>query len=322
MDMNIALELANSLETVSINNLQNTPIARKLAELIMRYGETNLMWVDSLAQTMFLHTIQKPQDYHMEITPDILLRTETLREGLYPWVEKIRQKLFHQTEAPFRNYEEAVKWIRQYDIPSSPPDEQGISHSLEGFRRNVRIDYEEGTENDNIIFARINSPLEKIIYSCQKLTTKLEIGLDWNSLVFFVLADIRPFVSPIGIGATERYVELPSGKLMRYREVDIKIREDFNRSYFAWMYEEVRRMLKLTRKKPFTDKHVELYLLVSKKGGTPPKKGAVAFWTDIMNQWNCTHAKKHKYSTWKGLEIAYRRLNSRLELNESGNLEN
>jgi hypothetical protein len=71
------------------------------------------------------------------------------------------------------------------------------------------------------VFAKINSPLEKLIFASQKLRDALDIGLDWNSLVFYVLAGIRPFVPPIDLGMAELYVYLPSGRTVKYREAEI-----------------------------------------------------------------------------------------------------
>lgn len=56
-------------------------------------------------------------------------------------------------------------------------------------------------------------------------------------------------------------------------------------------------------------KHLELYRLVDKKEG-PPAKGVVAFWKEVMTEWNQGHSEDI-YTTWKGVKIAYDRLMNR-----------
>jgi len=80
-----------------------------------------------------------------------------------------------KAEPPFADYDSAVASVRRFDIPRSPVDERGQSHSLECFKRNIRIIGKDNEEDT--VYAHIGSPLEKIIFACQKLTRKLEIGL-------------------------------------------------------------------------------------------------------------------------------------------------
>jgi hypothetical protein len=161
------------------------------------------------------------------------------------------------------------------------------------------------------VCASTNSALEKLIFSSQKLADRLEIGLDWNSLVFYVLTDISPYVSPIEIGISTRYVTLPSGRTIKYREAEVKIREGFNLTYLQWLYEVLRKDLQLSRKKPLNVNHLQLYRLIKQKGKVPTGKGTVKYWENIMYSWNFIHPQ-NQYRTWKGIKIAYERLLEKL----------
>ena len=55
-----------------------------------------------------------------------------------------------KTEPPVADYDSAVAWVRRFDIPRSPVDERGQSHSLECFRRNIRI-IDKDNEEDTVV---------------------------------------------------------------------------------------------------------------------------------------------------------------------------
>ncbi len=149
---------------------------------------------------------------------------------------------------------------------------------------------------------------------------KIEIGLEWNSLVFYVLTEIPPFVPPIEIGIGSYSVMLPSGRYVEYREATVKIREGFDLTYLRWMYKRLRSEMGLGKKKGLTVKHLQLYRLVKQKGEIPRGKGTVAFWRSVLETWNKSNTE-NKYEGWKGVKIAYERINNKLSINRSNNIK-
>jgi len=232
-----------------------------------------------------------------------------LSEDLKPWAEKLRKKLFGVTEALFSDYNAAVDWIKQYNVLITwRIDDPSIGDS-EPYRRNIRFFENDGKVG--IVNARINSPLEKIIFASQKLVKELEIGLEYNSLVIYVLADIPPFVPIIDVGINNSLVRLPSGRYINYRQAEITIREGFNLTWLRWLYKVLREDMHLAKKKELNANHLQLYRLVQNKGGAPKGKGTLDFWKSAMDEWNIYHPK-NKYKTWKGIKMGYERIMSKV----------
>ncbi len=310
MEYEICLEVAQKLEVIKERHLQNTPVVKVLADLICRYGICDLPYLNKMAESLLTVGDSRIEEPSFQLTPESLLRTELLSEDLAPWVQSLRKKLFGKVEAPFKSYDSAAQWIIKHEAPMSP-SENNPSVRTGRARRNIRVYYDHSEHA--IVMARIGSPLEKIIFASQRLVKELEIGLDWNSLVFYVLANIPPFVPPIEVGISRYRVRLPSGREYEYREATVKIREGFNLTYLRWMYERIRQQLRLTKKKGFSANHLRLYRLVQQKGGAPKGKGTVTFWCSVMDEWNKSYPESKK--SWKGVKIAYERTVSKLMAN-------
>jgi hypothetical protein len=317
MEYELCLELARKLEIFKNRGLQDSPAVKNMADLMYRFGILDLEYLNKVAESLLAAGITEKEEPAIELTPESLLRNDLLSEDLKPWVEKLRKRLFGKVEAPFQSYDNAAQWIIKNEAPLSPW-KKGSSIRVGRARRNVRV-YDDCSEHA-IVMARIGSPLEKIIFACQKLVTRLEIGLEWNSLVFYVLANIPPFIPPIEMGVRSYFVRLPSGRELEYREATVTIREGFNRTCLSWMYDELRYSLQLTKKKSLSSSHLELYRLVQKNGGAPKGKGSVVFWSSIMNDWN-KFPKRNKYKTWKGVKICYERVISKLRPDHIGWLQ-
>ncbi len=318
MQYEICLEMASKLEVIKERHLQDSPIVKRLADLIHKYNVLDLEHLNELAQSLIVAGSGRKEEPSFELSPESLLRTELLSEDLAPWVRSLRKRLFGKVEAPFDSYDSAVNWVKEYDAEKKAVPTGPNSFSVSA-RRNIRYSEPDGT--DTIQFALINSPLEKIIFASQKLTKQLEIGLDWNSLVFYVLADIPPFIPPLKVNISSYRGSLPSGREVKYRKATVEIREGFNLAYLRWLYEVLRREMGLKKKKGFNARHLELYRLVKQRGGEPQAKGTiVSFWKSVMDEWNTSHTK-NRYESWKGVKKAYERVISKLKANTSEDMK-
>ena len=233
MDNETSLEIANNLESVKRYKLRDTPAAIGLAKLIQS-GFSELPYLNQLTESFLITNQGKDKtDKSLELTPENLMYRDMLGEDLRPWAETLRLKFFKQKNAPFQDYISATEWMKKFDVPAHAWKENPEFIASEKFRRNVAFWNSEGEKD--AVCARMNSTLEKLIFSSQKLADRLEIGLDWNSLVFYVLTDISPYVPPIEIGISTRVITLPSGRTIKYREAEVKVREGFNLTYLKWL---------------------------------------------------------------------------------------
>ncbi len=316
MEYETCLEVAQKLEVIKDRHLKNTPVVKTLADLMYKYNIVDLPYLSKIAESLLTAGITKKEGLTIELTPESLMYCDQLGEDLRPWFQKLRKKYFGVTEVPFTDYNTAVDWIKQYDVFETPWKDS-IMQS-QPFRSNIRFFGHDGEVV--IVHARINSPLEKIIFASRKLVKELEIGLEIDSLVFLVLADIPPFVPPVEVGLSAYIVRLPSGRRINYREAEITIREGFNLTWLRWLYKILREEMHLTKKKGLNANHLQLYGLVKNKGGAPKGKGTVDFWRSVMDEWNTTHPK-NKYKTWKGVKINYERTISKIKVNHIGWLQ-
>jgi hypothetical protein len=232
----------------------------------------------------------------LQLNPSQILNMELLNEDLEPWANFWRKKLFKSNQIPFENYSKAVRWIRKYDITRL---------NVEECKRNIIVVDDNGV--DDSVMVKIGSPIDRLIYASQKLTKKIEIGLDWISLVFYVLIDSRPYIPPVDVSVVGYYVLMPSGREILNKEARLVIRKNFSVNDLNWAYKTIRKSMGIRKKKVINFKHVQLYRLVQKKGGPPKKKGIVNFWEEVKNEWNRLYPNR-TYKTWKGLRIAYERL--------------
>ena len=145
----------------------------------------------------------------------------------------------------------------------------------------------------------------------RELIENIKIGLDGNSLVFFVLANLDPSIITSEIGVPWQRVKMPSGRRRMYREINIKIRGDIQLKDFYRLYGFIKKYWYLLKRKDFNVLHYELYSMVQQKGGAPTGKGTVAFWKSILDEWTKTH-DNNKFHHWKSAKRAYDRIYTKL----------
>jgi hypothetical protein len=74
---------------------------------------------------------------------------------------------------------------------------------------------------------------------------------------------------------------------------------------------------RVTKQREAKTKHLSLYRIVEKHGGPPrQRKGTVAFWRRVMDEYNKDNPLEGRYTTWKGVKRAYGLLMNRLEIKE------
>ncbi len=303
MEYKICLEQSKNLEVIKALKLQdNERIVNSLADFIFKfykYGLSDIPYINKLAENLLTGSINDDRRLVAELTPDTLMCNELLGEDLAPWAKTLRKKLFGKADVPFNSYRKTLNWIEAQDA----------SLTTCKFRR--RLTYLASRGKLTFMGVRINSPLEKLIFASQRLEHELQIGLDWNTLVFYVLRDILPSISPWEILIQPRIVELPSGRSMLHQQATIIVKGRTNYQDFVAIYSKIREGMRLTKKKELNINHLKLYRMVKRKGGAPRGKGTVRFWKAIQREWNDMHLET-QLKHWKSFQMTYNRMLGKL----------
>jgi hypothetical protein len=80
---------------------------------------------------------------------------------------------------------------------------------------------------------------------------------------------------------------------------------------FKDIHRELRKTLKIPKRKQFTARDQQLLDLVNRLGGEP-LRGKKAFWETVRQEWNKAVGRE-EYTTWRGLQMKYRRLQKKLD---------
>ena len=214
-------------------------------------------------------------------SPALLVNSDQLTEAIRPQVERARVKLFRKKAAPFPSQAKAEAWLRKQS--------------------------REKTEGKTRVLVRTG----KLLF-LEGITQKLaeETKFSGDSLTAYILSDIAP-VLPCARVKVETRIGFGIGLMGSWVSLELY---DLGLTWeqFYALYRYLRETLHLFRSKPLTERDRGLLTLASSLGGEPAKgdKGREtrkAFWGKALDAWNKKHSRS-KYTTWRGLEMAYRRL--------------
>lgn len=312
MDYQTCLELAQKLDAIQKNDLQDSPIVKQIAMLIQKDNVRDLATLNEIVETMY--TSQGSDDLsEIVLTPSVVVNNEFLAYLISDWVKEIRRAVFRSEQPPFKSYDEAAEWMqtqnavpREWVLGESPdklPPNESKRHK---FRVNVGFYNREG--HYDIICARINSKLEKVIRQAKRVRDYTH--LEHSSIVMHILAGTRPFLPPYEVGfPTEALTFHTDQGEVEYlgRQVLVTFNVEPNFDVLMSLYRYLREHLGIERTKSLRGKHMELYRLVAGRTGPRQGKGAVEFWRSVQEDWNKSHPDD-VYVTWKGVKIAYERL--------------
>ena len=304
MNYELSLELAEKLETVKKYKLKNSPVVESLANLICKHQVTDLKLLNEVAESLVSvnagDTENTIHSINQEISPQGLLDAEILTEGISTLVEEIRRDVFGEEEIPFPNRELALKWLGKY-----ARSDQDL---IDEVRKKKEISMEGETTYRVVIIEGMAFPSETppaIIYD-RTLEIANDTGINHPSLVMHVLTNTKIVCSEWDLKLNNTHYRLPSGVMTEIKGIEIKFRSTLSLEDMRQIYNEMRDHYKFKKCKALNAKHVLLYKLV-KERGLPDKKGKVAFWKRITEEWNRRYPEA-KYTTWKGVNMAYDRI--------------
>lgn len=342
MDYETCLEVVNLLETIKKSKLKDSPLAHTLAKFMCDMNLCDTKHLDNLAQAL-LASVKSPDDRMSELTADVLITSDFLADKIRPWVETVREELFHATKPPFATLIEAEQWMESQSKFPTKEDFTKIYKAqmaleelklYEGhpFRMNAimrSFSYLGTNGRYKIVYIREPAPQDWGVPQMREEASKyapfnwLEnetrimaraTGFTQLSLVQFVLVGTQPLLPRYVATGYGNYQALPSGEVMQPVRIDVEIRsKDLTFEELRRIYNDYRRILPLKKNKMLNRGHWEVYQLVGEMG-PPPGKGTVAYWESVRQRWNESHKgqKDRQYATWKGMQKAYDRIIQKL----------
>jgi hypothetical protein len=109
IDYQTAREVAARLEAFRGRDVDEYSfLIRPLSEFIYRNGFSNLPEINKLAEAILAGATYAPETPHTETKPSVT--AQFLADLIRPWIENIRQTLFHSKSAPFNSVGDTQAW--------------------------------------------------------------------------------------------------------------------------------------------------------------------------------------------------------------------
>jgi len=342
MNYGVSYEVISKLRTVKAHKLSEEQI-RLIASLALDMERLDLSKIDAMIEGLVSNHSErqvKPGD----LSPSVRLTGEFLGRQITPWVEDIRRRLFHSRFAPFTSFDDARKWLEL----AREEDKQRFKEKIRELDRNLEklgIKWEPEIKNSTGGMSE-----ETLEWKSQRWKSMKErhpdvardmyihpdkyepylilyveaddlahiTGLDRTSIIYYILANIPPLLSEAKVDTRERAYYLPSGKKLMNRAVTLETTGELSFKEMRHLYNQIRRELRIKRSKSFSEKHLELYQLVQKRGQLVNGKRSVAFWKSIRKEWDDRYPNEH--NSWKASKRAYgliiRRLEHQFQINQ------
>ena len=277
MTYDFYLELVNKLEAVKEFDLRDSPQSRALADLMSKYEIKNLQDVDRFVREFYI-----PSQRQLEESPHDRLTSDFLLLLITPMVAALRGYIFGSMEAPFKNYEDAMRWLAEQ--------------------------LAAGAEGHGLLYFLCIKAAE--ISKITTFTTK--------SIMEYILLNLEPISHKLALHEHIDVGEVPIvNRRIRNAWLSVHFFSDLSLKDLLELHRNIRSFFGTKRGKNFGEEHLELYRMVLQRGG-PPTKGVVSFWESIKQEWNGKHKKGRHYQTWKGVKIAYDRICKKLEAKYQG----
>ena len=318
------------------------PLVEPLSQFVFNNSFYNLEVVNELVKAMLG---ARTETRATEIEPSVT--AQLLADQIKPWIESIRQTLFHSKTAPFSRIEDAQAWCDE----AKKRNEEWHKRAEEWRKKAGERDRElaewrkvlgEWRNEINAINEDAHLPEQVRLQLSRKFgelptlehlpeppkldsqvetyfalgEQALEIykatGFTYASVEMYILADASPVLPTFTVRILRETHSLPSGASILNRFARVTIRGELTFEDLRSLYRSIRRELGIKRSKHPTAKHLQLYNMIRKRGDIPSREGTVKFWVSVMKEWNDLHPQD-KYKTWKGVKLAYERIIAQFE---------
>jgi hypothetical protein len=137
-------------------------------------------------------------------------------------------------------------------------------------------------------------------------------GFSQSAMAAYLVVGIPPFVSSAEIRVQDFTGFLPAGGTFQRRQATIEVNwGELPAQQVKDIRREVRKIMNLEKVKRLTEDDQRLLELVKRLGGEPVD-GKTAFWERVRQERNSAVGAR-QYTTWRGPEMRYRRLQQKLQ---------
>ena len=239
-----------------------------------------------------------------------LITADTICDQLEPRIGRLRKNLFRSDTPPFRAPADAYTWIKTASATRSSKTNawnlRTVHQQLGELRRLTRADIALHHQvfrypGPDGAVQTIGAPTGTRLYDlAREVDSIANLTNFWPAAVtWWVLLNIRPLLPRIRV-AEHR------GPMRRWVTLEINARDlTWNE---LWGTYRALRALPNTKRQKVNPLHYRIYELVRERGGVP-KRGQVAFWTDIRNRLK-KERRGNVPDTWNAIKKAYRSLHS------------
>jgi hypothetical protein len=281
-----------------------------------------------------------------KITPGVEITSDFLADKIFDWVKLLRKELFNSEDAPFKTLQEVQDWFTQ-EVKREPSFqgqidwneyEEAYLHLTRAYKNRVftmpmdigrTIGYigADGKRH----YAGISGPppmkwkipieREGELQANHSKLSWLEnetrmmseaTGFEQLSIIDFTLRGTRPILPRYSVTGLKGYRITPFGEYLFPLHINIDIwAKDLRFDELVEIYKGTRNILKLTNTKQFKKKAVDLYQVVSQKGGPVSGKGSSKFWEGIRMS-GIKNRQREKYKDWRSVKHAYDRIAKKL----------
>jgi hypothetical protein len=302
MEYDLAIDIVKNLESIKKYDIKDGLVLNTLANVVQKYDVKDLRMLNDLVEPLLAISKSESQKETLFLSPESLLQADIFEKGLIPWVSELRKEVFGKGEIPFSNRDSYIDWLKTY----SKTQKQALEYLKERYRTkpegttvNLANSFIEGmhfTEDTppGLIGKRVSEQAE-------------EMGIEEKSLLMHVLLGTKIICPRWKLSFEFGGGCLPVSNLeFRLERINISYNRQLNSEDVSEIFKEISGGIVYRKSKKINKKHLELYRLVNQKN-VPVKKGVVAFWKQIMHDWNFHHPGA-QYGTWKGVKMAYDRI--------------
>jgi hypothetical protein len=270
--------------------------------------------------------------------PSIILESEQALLAIQPWIENVRASIFQTRKKPFRSYKKAVEWIVMTAEAQPRPTAEEILQAMQLRRKiiqkcEVLADLLKGGFKFDTPLMLLSYPSVSITNGSRWVervpitkgsplsllhieTARMEkaTGFQQAVLVEHVLTGVPVVFPPARIYITPHSYRLPGPEANWLNRTDASFHfpspKNLDSRYLQHLFRCLRSKLGLTRKKRLNNKDKQLVNLIKRLGGEP-QNGRTVFWERLRKTWNKRY-RSDPYGTWRGLQIRYRRIRTKL----------
>ncbi len=279
-------------------------------------------------------------------TPTDALYSETQLRHLAQRVEQLRRELFDCPEPRFATEQEAADWIkevgdsdyarerrRQHDTQQERQKAlEEISrlaneHLIEVDLTTTSLPYRTHQRPDRPVTSMPTIPgttLHKLAHGTERMARYTKFSQ--ADLVTYVLTDLPPEIPRITLTRTESYYAATAGgEKFLNKSANIEVNTpNLTRDELRDVHKGVRgHITGKSKKGEFDPEQIRVWELVRERGGPPREYGGKGrFWEEILEAWQSEqpaprNGENLRYTTARGVESAYYKVQKRLSQSES-----